>query len=102
MPEPIDLFTVDLSYLSLTAAVPQFESLDIAAPALLVALVKPMFELRLDTPPDDEPRLALALETAVRGIRATTRWRPTGTMRSPVRGARGAVEFFVYARRLAE
>lgn len=102
MPERIELFTVDLSYLSLTSAIPQFESLEIAAEALLVALVKPMFELHLDTPPEDEQRLARALETAVNGIAATKRWRPTGTMRSPLRGARGAVEFFVYAQRLAE
>ena len=99
VPEPLDLVTLDLSYLSLTRALPQLERcLTFALEARLVALVKPMFELALPRPPSAEPMLARALERAEQGI-AAAGWRVLGSMRSPVRGARGAVEFFVDASR---
>ena len=53
VPEPAEVITVDLSYLSLADAIPQLERLAIADDADLVALVKPTFELRLRTPPTD-------------------------------------------------
>ncbi|HEY4026225.1 MAG TPA: SAM-dependent methyltransferase [Candidatus Dormibacteraeota bacterium] len=97
VPEPIDLVTLDLSYLALAAAVPYLSRLRLADGATLVALVKPMFELRLPQPPEDEARLEQARELAVEGI-AAAGWQVTGSMRSPVRGGRGAVEFWVCGR----
>jgi predicted rRNA methylase YqxC with S4 and FtsJ domains len=91
--------TVDLSYLSLSAAVPQLESVAFTERALMVALVKPMFELHLERPPTDDSVLRSALAAAVTGISTTGKWRPLDSMESPQRGARGAIEFFVYARR---
>jgi predicted rRNA methylase YqxC with S4 and FtsJ domains len=83
----------------LAAAVPQLETLRIGSEALMVALVKPMFELHLDRPPIDESILLSAVDVASSGISANGRWRVIETMRSPQLGARGAVEFFVYAAR---
>lgn len=100
VPDDIALFTIDLSYLSLAAAVPQLESLRIADDALLVGLVKPMFELHLDRLPTDDARLSLAVDRAAQGIEASGRWKSTASLRSPVQGSRGAIEFFVYARRV--
>lgn len=96
--EPVDVVTLDLSYLSLTAALPQLD-LDLAPNADLVALVKPMFELQLGTLPDDqEAGLADALRVVEQAATATG-WSVTGSCRSPVLGRSGAVEGFVHARR---
>lgn len=97
VPEPVDVVTIDVSYLSLAAAVPQLESIDIAAGAELVALVKPMFELGLGAlPPAAE--LPNALVRAKAGL-ARAGWRVEASMDSPVAGAGGALEFLVHARR---
>src|SRR5688500_13810486 len=40
--DPIDLVTVDVSYLALSAAVAQLASVDLASGAILLGLVKPM------------------------------------------------------------
>jgi len=100
VPDPIDLVTIDVSYISLAAALPQLEALQLAADATLIALVKPMFELGLDAPPPDD-MLHLALARAVNAIDALA-WCVTGAIRSPVTGHRGAKEFFVRATRAAK
>ncbi len=98
VPEPVELFTVDVSYLSLAAAVPQLERVPMAPGAELVALVKPMFELGLASAPVDDESVGRALELAVAGIERAG-WSVLGVMESPVRGARGAREHLVFARR---
>lgn len=94
----IGAVTMDLSYLSVADAVPQIESLSFAPDADLVALVKPMFELGLDAPPDDVPTLRRALDLAVAGVERTP-WRVAGTMPSPVTGSKGAREWLLHGRR---
>jgi predicted rRNA methylase YqxC with S4 and FtsJ domains len=60
--------------------------------------VKPMFELALaDLPNDDVIHLG-AVEHAEAGLVAAG-WRVRATMRSPMRGHRGAVEYFIHAIR---
>jgi 23S rRNA (cytidine1920-2'-O)/16S rRNA (cytidine1409-2'-O)-methyltransferase len=98
VPEPVDVVTIDVSYLSLARAVPQLDRIEVAPGADLVALVKPQFELGLAEPPIDDDAFNRALLAAKRGIREAG-WRVLGSMRSPLPGARGAVEFFVHARR---
>jgi 23S rRNA (cytidine1920-2'-O)/16S rRNA (cytidine1409-2'-O)-methyltransferase len=96
--EPIDVVTMDLSYLSVAAAVPQIETLAFSPDAHLVALVKPMFELGLDAPPEDDPALHRALTVAVAGVERCL-WRVIATMPSPVTGSKGAREFLVHGCR---
>ena len=98
VPEPVELVTIDVSYLALARAVPQLTTVEIAADADLVALVKPQFELGLRGPPTDPHELETALERGAAGI-AAAGWDVVATCRSPVRGRRGAVEFFVHAAR---
>ncbi|MGH3104764.1 MAG: SAM-dependent methyltransferase [Gaiellaceae bacterium] len=98
VPEPVELVTIDVSYLSLAEAVPQLDRVQLASGADLVALVKPMFELGLPSDPSDPPTLERALSTAVAGIGAAG-WDVLSTIESPERGARGAIEFFVHARK---
>lgn len=99
VPDLLEIITMDLSYLSISSAAPQLETLQFAEGAQLIALVKPMFELGLYCAPEDEKLLESALQRACDGLEASG-WQVTGTMRSPVRGRRGAIEFFVIAQRL--
>jgi 23S rRNA (cytidine1920-2'-O)/16S rRNA (cytidine1409-2'-O)-methyltransferase len=98
VPDVVDVVTLDLSYLAVARAVRELERVPLARDAQLLALVKPMFELALATPPRDAVRLRRAVARAAAAVTAQ-RWSVVGDMRSPVAGARGAVEFFVYAVR---
>jgi len=98
VPAPIEVVTVDVSYLALAAAVAQLDRIELAAGADLIGLVKPMFELRLATAPADPSVVEEATRRACAGIEAAG-WRVIATMPSPVRGGRGAVEALVHARR---
>jgi 23S rRNA (cytidine1920-2'-O)/16S rRNA (cytidine1409-2'-O)-methyltransferase len=97
VPDAIELVTIDVSYISLAAALPQLETVAFAGGAELIALVKPMFELGLDAPPPDV-RLPDALAVATLGIERAP-WRVIGSIASPVTGHRGAKELLVHARR---
>jgi 23S rRNA (cytidine1920-2'-O)/16S rRNA (cytidine1409-2'-O)-methyltransferase len=100
VPEPVELVTLDLSYLALTQAVPQLERVEIPPGAHAIALVKPQFELGLAAPPDEPELLREAVRAAARAFTACG-WRVGGTIESPVRGARGAVEFLLHVRRFS-
>jgi 23S rRNA (cytidine1920-2'-O)/16S rRNA (cytidine1409-2'-O)-methyltransferase len=97
IPEMVDVVTVDVSYLSLASAVAQLDRVRFAADADLVGLVKPMFELRLGTAPNDPDRIAAAGARAAEGL-TQAGWGVVGLIPSPVRGARGASEMLLYAR----
>jgi 23S rRNA (cytidine1920-2'-O)/16S rRNA (cytidine1409-2'-O)-methyltransferase len=98
VPEPIALVTIDVSYLALAAAVPELGAIDLDRACELVALVKPAFELGLSAAPTDPGTLRRALSAAASSIERAG-WSVAGTMESPVRGSRGAVEFLIHARR---
>ena len=96
--EEVDLVTMDLSYLPAADALPQIPGRLLASDARLLVLVKPTYELRtgrLAARPED---VASALGN-VRGGLSLHGWRTLGSVVSPIRGARGAVEAFVLARR---
>jgi 23S rRNA (cytidine1920-2'-O)/16S rRNA (cytidine1409-2'-O)-methyltransferase len=97
VPDVLNVVTLDLSYVSLAEAVPQLNRLSIAENAVLIALIKPMFELGLPTLPPTE-RWPDAVEHASRGI-ALAGWKVLGVVRSEVLGRRGAVEFLLHASR---
>ena len=98
VPEPVDVVTLDLSYLAIALAVPQLGRLRFAADADMVALVKPMYELGLEHPPRARGDRRRAVASAEDGLRSTG-WVPLGAIRSPVPGSRGAIEHLVHARR---
>jgi 23S rRNA (cytidine1920-2'-O)/16S rRNA (cytidine1409-2'-O)-methyltransferase len=98
VPEPIELVTLDLSYLAIARAAPQLESVELDLAADLVALVKPMFELRTSRPPEDRAEIRTAVGRAEEGL-AHAGWEPQAAIESPVRGSRGAVEWLIHARR---
>ena len=102
LPFPPDLVVADLSFISLTAAIPALAS--VAGPdADFVLLVKPQFEA---TPSDVGPggvvsesevwrRALTRVAEACRHRRLT----PLGVVVSSPRGPAGNVEFFLHARR---
>ena len=94
--DAVDLVTVDVSYLPLRHAVTQLHRIAFADGTDLVGLVKPMFELRLETAPSDPDVLQQALAKAVDGVTAAG-WTVIDTMGSPVTGAKGAPELFLHA-----
>ncbi len=96
--EAIEMVTIDVSYLALARAVPQLDRVHIAAHADAIALVKPQFELGLAHPPRGRSSLDAACNRAAAGF-AAARWRVRATIESPLRGARGAVEFLLHASR---
>lgn len=98
VPDSIDVVTVDVSYLSLSAAVAQLDRLRLGRPVHLVGLVKPMFELRTATAPTDRASLDAALAAATEGVGAAG-WEVLEAMDSPITGSRGAPEMLLHARR---
>jgi 23S rRNA (cytidine1920-2'-O)/16S rRNA (cytidine1409-2'-O)-methyltransferase len=98
VPEVAEVITVDLSYLALARAAPQLEAVAIAPGADLVALVKPMFELRLAHPPAEPGQRAKAVEIAMAAFEAAG-WRAPRWIESPLPGRRGAIEYLIHLRR---
>jgi 23S rRNA (cytidine1920-2'-O)/16S rRNA (cytidine1409-2'-O)-methyltransferase len=98
VPERVEVVTVDVSYLSVSATVAQLNRIQLAPHADLVALVKPMFELRAPTAPSDRASLDAALSVASAGV-TVAGWDVRRSMNSPVRGARGARELLLHAQR---
>jgi 23S rRNA (cytidine1920-2'-O)/16S rRNA (cytidine1409-2'-O)-methyltransferase len=96
--EPVELVTIDVSYLALGRAVAQLDRVSIAPGAELIGLVKPMFELALASAPTDEASLEEAHDAAAAAI-TSAGWQHIARMTSPARGARGSIEGFVHARR---
>jgi 23S rRNA (cytidine1920-2'-O)/16S rRNA (cytidine1409-2'-O)-methyltransferase len=94
----VDVLTADLSFISLSRALPQVTGLPYACGATLVALVKPQFELGLDRPPVGRRDLDRAFVVACAGA-LEAGWLPGAGMRSPIRGGRGSEEYFLLARR---
>ena len=97
VPDVVEVVTVDLSYLPVARAAPQLEAVRLSPTADLVALVKPQHELGVGAPPGDQG-VAQAVEHATAGL-AACGWDVGASTRSPVLGARCAVEWLVHARR---
>jgi len=94
-PRP-SLGVIDLSYLSLTVAVPIVANLlDSAGNPEIVALVKPLFEVASAVPllSRDQYRAALGRALSA-GIPAGMA--PRAVMASPVLGSRGTLEFLAW------
>jgi 23S rRNA (cytidine1920-2'-O)/16S rRNA (cytidine1409-2'-O)-methyltransferase len=102
IPEPPAAITADVSFISLTKAMPA--ALALAAPeAWLVALVKPQFEVGREGVARggivrSESMRQAALETVAAFFRAQAGWRVEGTMQSPIEGQSGNIEYLLGAR----
>jgi 23S rRNA (cytidine1920-2'-O)/16S rRNA (cytidine1409-2'-O)-methyltransferase len=97
IPQPIDVVTIDVSYSPLRAIVPDItKRIDWAEGAVMVALVKPMFELQAATLPTERADLERAVNSGETALHSAG-WHVTEAIESPLRGNNGAVEFFLRA-----
>ncbi len=99
-PKP-DFVTVDVSFISLKQVLPAALAL-VAAPAKLVALIKPQFEAGRDALKKGIVRDEAVRQAVCDDISAfvTARgWRVVGVMPSPIAGGDGNVEFLLGATR---
>jgi 23S rRNA (cytidine1920-2'-O)/16S rRNA (cytidine1409-2'-O)-methyltransferase len=94
--QPVDLLTMDLSYLAVAEAIGQVDRRILAPAAQLIALVKPTFELHSAQLADRPGQVGAAAAAAAAAL-AGHGWRVLGQEPSPALGARGAVEVFVHA-----
>ncbi len=102
LPEGAGAISADVSFVSLSAALPA--ALALAAPgAWLAALVKPQFEVgRADIGKGgivrDDAARQRALDNVSAWLSAQPGWRVTGTIPSPVAGGSGNAEFLIGAQ----
>lgn len=102
VPEPIDLAVIDVSFISLTLVLPRVVSF-LTDTAVLVALVKPQFEVgkekvgRGGIVKDDTQRRAVTDKVVACAIQLGLR--VTGVLDSPVHGRKGNREILIGFRR---
>ncbi len=99
LPEPIDLATLDLSFISLALVLPAVRAL-LADAGRVVALVKPQFEAgREDVPRGGVVRDASVRERVLHEVAASAAelgLQPLNVTRSPITGTDGNVEFLIH------
>jgi 23S rRNA (cytidine1920-2'-O)/16S rRNA (cytidine1409-2'-O)-methyltransferase len=95
--EPVEIITMDLSYLAVAEAIGQINWPFLAPAVQLIALVKPTFELHSPGLADQPEQVAGAAEVAVLALEDHG-WQVLGKQLSPILGAKGAVEIMVHAR----
>ncbi|MDH4334005.1 MAG: TlyA family RNA methyltransferase [Chloroflexota bacterium] len=105
LPEPIDLATLDLSFISLARVLSRVRDL-LAEGGRVIALVKPQFEAGRDSVPrggvvrDPAIHRAVLLRFAVDA--ASAGFRPIGLIESPLAGADGNREFLALLARASD
>jgi len=105
IPEPIDLATLDLSFISLTLVLAKI--LDFLAPGgAIVALVKPQFEVGKGQVGKGgvvrDPQLQQAAVARVAAAAAALGLRVSPAFPSPLKGPKGNQEYFLYLTRQGE
>ena len=98
--EPVDIVTIDVSFISLRHVLPPLEAL-LRSPGDMVALVKPQFEAGREAVPEDgvirdEAVRERATEEVIRFIGEETSFRLLARLVSPVSGSKGNVEVFLH------
>jgi 23S rRNA (cytidine1920-2'-O)/16S rRNA (cytidine1409-2'-O)-methyltransferase len=106
IPEPIDLIVCDASFISLKTVLPSALALA-GEGALLVALIKPQFEVGKGMVGKGgvvrEPELRAEACAGIRGwLGGLQGWRVLGVTESPVTGPKGNIEFLIAAERKRE
>jgi 23S rRNA (cytidine1920-2'-O)/16S rRNA (cytidine1409-2'-O)-methyltransferase len=101
IPEPVDLVTVDVSFISLKQVLPA--ALEFAGrSACLVALIKPQFEAgraRIKKGIVRDPSVHAETRSEIATFIATIGWRTLGIIPSPIKGGDGNAEFLIGAAR---
>ena len=104
IPEPISFLCCDASFISLTKILPNSMGL-VDSGGVLLALVKPQFELDRKLVDKngiikDRSKHQLACEKIYDWLDSFPNWSPIGIIESPIKGAKGNIEFFIAASKL--
>lgn len=99
--EPVDLVTVDASFISLSVLLPVIRGWFNGRPARVVALIKPQFEAgRADAARGSgvirDPEVHRAVLIRVLEFAQTAGFQLRGLIQSPLRGPKGNIEFLVH------
>ncbi len=101
LPEPVDLATVDVSFISLTKVLPAIARI-VRPEAPIIALLKPQFEARRQEVPKKgvirDPLLHATIIGRFVAWAVKRGWRLWGPVPSPILGAEGNKEFFFLLR----
>jgi 23S rRNA (cytidine1920-2'-O)/16S rRNA (cytidine1409-2'-O)-methyltransferase len=105
IPEPLDLVVCDASFIGLRTVLPAALAL-VRPGGLLVALIKPQFEVGPDRVGKggivrDATARAEACEAVSTWLADELGWEMIGLTESPITGAQGNVEFLIAARRVS-
>jgi 23S rRNA (cytidine1920-2'-O)/16S rRNA (cytidine1409-2'-O)-methyltransferase len=103
VPEPVDLIVCDVSFISLAKALPAALSL-CPAGALLIALIKPQFEvgrahIRRGGIVRDETQQQRVRDDVAAWLNTQDGWTVLGITESPITGSDGNREFLIAARK---
>ncbi|GHU04738.1 TlyA family rRNA (cytidine-2'-O)-methyltransferase [Alphaproteobacteria bacterium] len=106
IPEPVDLIVCDASFIGLRTILPAPMALS-GPSAILVALIKPQFEVGKDRVGKGgvvrDPALHKEIcETIGQWLADQPDWSVEGIVESPITGAEGNVEFLIVGKRLVE
>jgi 23S rRNA (cytidine1920-2'-O)/16S rRNA (cytidine1409-2'-O)-methyltransferase len=85
--EPVDLITMDLSYLAIADAIGQIDRQLLAPATQLIALIKPTFELHAAALADQPHQVTAAVDAAARALEDHG-WHVLGQQQSPIPGAK--------------
>ena len=104
IPEPISFLCCDASFISLTKILPNSMGL-VDSGGVLLALVKPQFELDRKLVGKngiikDRSKHQLACKKIYDWLDSFPNWSPIGIIESPIKGAKGNIEFFIAASKL--
>ncbi|MHB1296724.1 MAG: TlyA family RNA methyltransferase [Anaerolineae bacterium] len=99
LPEPVDLVTIDVSFISLRLILPKVR-LWLASGGQVIALVKPQFEAGREQVGKGgvvrDPRVHRSVLEDVLGWAQKNGWRVLGLAVSPIKGPAGNIEFLAY------
>jgi len=98
--DPIDLVTIDVSFISLNLILPPLAEL-LSPRGQIVCLVKPQFEIGKEKLPSDgvikrEPDRQAVLGRLRAFVASQTPWSVTAEMPSPIEGSKGNVEYLFH------
>ncbi len=99
LPEPVDLATIDVSFISLLLVLPVAKRL-LKSSGQVIALVKPQFEAGREQVGKGgivrDVRVHRAVLEKIASYALENEWCVRGVCRSPISGADGNVEFFIH------
>jgi len=102
LPEPVDLISIDVSFISLSKILPAVVTL-VREAGDVIALCKPQFEAGpADVPKGGvvrDPQVHAAVLKAARAAAAAVGWPVVGEIPSPIEGADGNREFLLHLRK---